>query len=83
MIDIPCEQEIPAMMEEIRENPPDFRFAAQGKGNGATHFTRAAPYPAYKLPYLALSDAKPLFYRVFPHSHISFEVFFKEYRFLY
>lgn len=28
MIDIPTEQEILAMMEEIRENPQDFRFVA-------------------------------------------------------
>ncbi|MGN0497634.1 MAG: hypothetical protein ACI4F6_00995 [Acutalibacteraceae bacterium] len=28
MIDIPTEQEILAMMEEIRANPQDFRFVA-------------------------------------------------------
>ena len=28
MIDIPTEQEILAMMKEIRENPQDFRFVA-------------------------------------------------------
>lgn len=28
MIDIPTEQELLAMMEEIRENPQDFRFVA-------------------------------------------------------
>ena len=28
MIDIPTEQEILTMMEEIRENPQDFRFVA-------------------------------------------------------
>ena len=28
MIDIPTEQEILAMMQEIRENPQDFRFVA-------------------------------------------------------
>ena len=31
MIDIPTEQEILAMMKEIRENPQDFRFVAEQK----------------------------------------------------